>query len=224
MTENSTKTECDRCGTCCIKGGPALHHEDGILLRLKFLKREQLVTIRKGEPVLSLSSRAPVPAENEIVKIKGSNIEWSCLFFRETEASCAIYEHRPLECSLLKCWDPADLERVAEKNLLSRHDILSPHDPFLPFIREHEKECSLESLPLFLAALERNESRQKGLTELSSLVNKDLALRSKVWARFHLSLDLELFLFGRPLFKILQPLGLETQEINGACVLSLTPS
>ena len=28
MSKPELKTECERCGTCCMKGGPALHLED----------------------------------------------------------------------------------------------------------------------------------------------------------------------------------------------------
>ncbi len=42
-------TECIRCGTCCKKGGPVLHHEDKDILRGGHVGYEHLVTLRKGE-------------------------------------------------------------------------------------------------------------------------------------------------------------------------------
>ncbi len=223
MTENIIKTECDCCGICCTKGGPALHYDDSALLQDNFLTAEYLITIRKGEPVLSLSTGNPEPTQSEIVKIKGRGAEWTCLFFQEKGAKCTIYEHRPLECSLLKCWETADLENVSGRNLLSRYDIIPPHDPIIPFIKAIDEKCSLENLAQHLSALNRENSRQQAVNELTSLVNTDLAIRSQAIAELHFSLDLELFFFGRPLFKILNQFGVETHEINGICCLSVTP-
>ena len=224
MTGNKTKTECDRCGTCCIKGGPALHYEDRTLLLNNCLAQEHLITVRKGEPVFSLSAENPEPAHSEIVKVKGRGSEWTCLFFQEKDASCAIYEHRPLECSLLKCWDTADLEKVAGRSLLSRYDIIAPHDPLLPFIKNHDERCSLENLALLLSAVSREGSQQQAITDLTGLVNTDMAIRSQAYAKSRFSLDLELFFFGRPLFKILNQFDIETHEENGICNLSLASS
>jgi Fe-S-cluster containining protein len=221
MTVDTIKTECDRCGTCCEKGGPALHYEDMTLLQNNWLNPEQLITIRKGEPVFSLAAEDPTPAQTELVKIKGSGSTWTCIFFQDKEASCTIYGHRPLECSLLKCWDSLDLEKVAGRNLISRHDIIATHDPVLPFIKTHEEKCSLENLDLLRSALNSEDSQQQAIIDLTTLVNTDIVIRSQAYAKFRFGLDLELFYFGRPLFKILEQFGLKTFENNGICSLSL---
>ena len=221
ITVDTIKTECDRCGTCCEKGGPTLHYEDRTLLQNNLLKPEQLITIRKGEPVFSLDAEDPTPAQSELVKIKGSGSKWTCMFLQENEAACTIYEHKPLECSLLKCWDTLDLEEVAGINLLSRYDIIATHDPVLPFIKIHEEKCSLENLNLLLSALNREYSQPQAITDLTALVNSDLAIRSQAYAKYRFGLDLELFYFGRPLFKILEQFGLKPLEKNGICSLSL---
>jgi Fe-S-cluster containining protein len=224
MSKNIIKTECDRCGTCCTKGGPALHYGDKKLLLNNRLKPEHLLTIRKGEPVISLSTENPEPAQSEIVKLKGRGSEWACLFFQKNEAKCTIYEERPLECTLLKCWETKDLEQVAGKSLMSRFDIIAPHDPIIPFIEASDEQCSLERLPRLLSALSRENTRLQAMADLTSLVNADLAIRLQAFAEFHFSLDLELFYFGRPIFKILDQFGITTHEANGTCSLSLAPS
>jgi Fe-S-cluster containining protein len=220
MTGHSVKTGCDRCGTCCEKGGPALHYADGQLLWDKRLTPEALITIRKGEPVFSLSAENFAPAQSEIVKIKGQGMAWTCLFYRGKEAGCAIYGNRPLECSLLKCWETAALEKIAGRNLLSRYDIIVPDDPILPYIRSHENTCSLENLFHLISAVKEKRSCRQAIDELTGLANADLAIRSQVLARFHLSLDLELFFFGRPIFTILQEFGIDVDAAHGICSLS----
>ena len=46
-----TAGECRRCGTCCEKGGPALHGEDRPLVDRGQVPARCLFTIRAGEPV-----------------------------------------------------------------------------------------------------------------------------------------------------------------------------
>ena len=59
------------------------------------------------------------------------------------------------------------------------------------------------------------------INDLSELVNNDLAIRSLAYTKLNLSLDLELFFFGRPLFTILTQFGIETHEENGVFRLSV---
>jgi Fe-S-cluster containining protein len=222
MPNRRIKTECDRCGTCCLKGGPALHHEDMKLLRNGLIKPGHLITVRQGEPVFSLNARHSEPARSELVKIKGTGREWTCLFYMATETSCAIYRDRPLECSLLKCWDTMDLENVAGRNLISRYDILAPQDPLLPFIKTHDEICSLAHLGPLLAAVKKKKSHHQAMIDLTELVQRDLEIRTRAYGTFHFSLDLELFYFGRPLFTILSQFGIDAHEERG--IVHLFPS
>jgi Fe-S-cluster containining protein len=214
MPKRKLKNECERCGTCCLKGGPALHIEDQKLLLQNFIDRESLITIRKGEPVISLEDRKTEWIKTELVKLKGKGAKWSCVFYDQDDTSCSIYKHRPLECVLLKCWDTAELTAIAGKNLLSRFDIIPAHEPVIEYIQRHEKECSLEFIEHLI--IEQNGAINRNtLAELSELVNKDLVLRSEALAHLNFTLDLELFYFGRPLFKILSQFALIPREVNG---------
>jgi Fe-S-cluster containining protein len=201
-----------------MKGGPALHIEDKNLLQQKLIDRESLITIRRGEPVLSLEEKRPEWAKNEIIKLKGKYAKWSCVFYDQDSSSCSIYQHRPLECVLLQCWNTVELEAIAGKKLLSRFDIISPDEPIINYIHRHEKECGLEVLDQ-LSIKQNRKISNNSLAELTELVNKDLALRSEALMHFNLNLDLELFYFGRPLFKILSRFALIPREVNGKIVL-----
>ena len=112
------RNQCMRCGTCCLKGGPALHTEDLQLVLQNRIQLAHLVTIRQGEPALSTLGDRLEYLQAEIIKLKGQANDWACLFFDRQTTSCTIYQHRPLECSLLKCWDTGDLERIVNKNLI----------------------------------------------------------------------------------------------------------
>jgi len=214
MSKPKLKTECERCGTCCIKGGPALHLEDKRLLEQKCIDRECLITIRKGEPVFSLKENKIEWAGKEIVKLKGKHTEWTCLFYEQESSSCSIYLHRPLECILLRCWDTTEAEAIAGKKLLNRIDIISQNEPVMKYIQRHEKECSLEILHQLNTKSPKTIDKNI-LAELTGLVNKDLALRTEALNHLNFTLDLELFYFGRPVFKILSQFNLIPREING---------
>ena len=204
-----------------MKGGPALHIEDRKLLIKKFIDRESLITIRRGEPVFSLEESTQKWATTEIIKLKGKHAEWSCIFYKQNSFSCSIYKQRPLECIRLKCWNTTELEAIAGKNLLNRFNIISSDEAIIKYIHRHEKVCGLEILDQLI--LKQNGKFDKNtLAELNELVNKDLALRSEALMNLNLNLDLELFYFGRPLFKILSQFSLIPREVNGKIILMQT--
>jgi len=200
-------TGCIRCGTCCLKGGPALHKEDKDILLAGHIGREQLVTIRKGELIFSPLSGKLEPSQKEFVKIAGKGKGWSCCYYDAEKASCAIYSHRPLECRILKCWDTEQLLSVVGKDTIVRADILSPDDPILKHVEIHETTCSLQRVEDVISGLLKEKDDPELLAELSALIHEDLAMRSRAIDEFQLSVEAELFIFGRPLFKILNARG-----------------
>ena len=208
-TTSKNVTGCIRCGTCCLKGGPALHEQDRNILLEGHIGRERLITIRKGELAFSPLSGKLEPIQKELVKIAGKGGGWSCCFYDTEKASCVIYSHRPLECNLLKCWDTEELLSVIGKGTLARADILGPDDPLVTCIEQHETGCSLERAEALISALLKKKDDPESLAELFALVNEDLAIRSRAIAEFGLSLEAELFVFGRPLFKILNARGFQ---------------
>jgi len=222
MKISPLQKECRRCGTCCLKGGPALHPEDLPLLQYNFLHREDLITIRQGEPLLPLAGKNPQPAPTEIIKIKGSGADWTCIFFTRENTSCRIYDRRPLECSLLQCWNTVNLEKVAGKNLLNLYDIIDLHDPARPFIEEHKVQCPLDTLGNLLGKATRGNDHRAAMLQLTKLVNTDLLIRSQAHDELQFSLDLELFYFGRPLFLILKQFGMEVLEEHGNLILQVS--
>ena len=119
-----------------------------------------------------------------------------------------------MECILLKCWDTNELEAVAGKKLLNRFEIISQNEPVMKYIEKHERECNLEILSR-IDTKSQNAVDKNILAKLTELVNMDLAIRSEALNHLNFSLDLELFYFGRPVFKILSQFNLIPREING---------
>ncbi|MFP4453104.1 MAG: YkgJ family cysteine cluster protein, partial [Desulfobacterales bacterium] len=104
------QNKCIRCGTCCEKGGPALHMDDLKKVLDKSISPEKLYTIRKGEMVYDNVKGGLVKTPQEIVKIKSSQGSRACIYYEEEKKACRIYEIRPLECRIMACWDSAPSE------------------------------------------------------------------------------------------------------------------
>jgi Fe-S-cluster containining protein len=205
----SEQVTCKKCGNCCKKGGPALHNQDLELVRSGKIPIRSLITIRKGELVLNPVAGKIQPATVELVKIIGTGRQWDCCYYDE-DVGCTVYDHRPYACRLLKCWDTGEILDLVEKDTLSRFDILDEENPLLSVIKEHERMCPCEDLGRIQSHFAQLSDQEKN--ELEKLVRNDLRFRARVISDFQLKLSEELFYFGRPLFQLLQPLGVRISE------------
>lgn len=205
-------TNCTRCGTCCLKGGPILHHEDKKILRAGHIGYQHLITIRKGEMAYNPIKGKLEPVHKEIVKVAGRGENWSCVFYDAEKASCTIYSHRFLECRLLKCWDTSEIMSIIGRNTIIRADIINPNDPIMSVIETHEQECSYQEVETLLSALSKKKEKSAPLKRLTELVRKDLSIRSFALSELGLKAEFELFIFGRPLFKVLKDRGLTVHK------------
>lgn len=201
-------TECIRCGTCCRKGGPVLHYEDKKILATHHEIYPHLVTIRRGELTYNPVREVVEQAHHEMIKISGRDDSWTCFFYRQDDASCMIYDHRFLECRLLKCWQPEDVMGIVGRNLLCRSDIINHHDPVLEVIQMHEKECSLPELKRLADEVSTGTENADALKRVSERLQQDFAIRSYAFSNLGLNRDFEFFIFGRPLRDILRDFGL----------------
>jgi len=212
METGTEKQTCDRCGSCCKQGGPALHSQDLVLVRSGSLTFEHLVTVRKGELAYQPLKESATPVVEEFLKLQGRSGSWCCRFYDETGKACTIYNHRPVACGLLDCTSPEALLAITGKDLLTRFDCMSIDDPLLLMVRQHEQECPCPDMTLLSTELGSATGRSKLLDELTRLVNTDLAFRQQASRTQGLSVAAELFYFGRPLFQLLLPLGVRVQE------------
>jgi len=180
------------------------------LLRGGYLPMANLITIRRGELAHNPLSGIIEPILSELVKIRGTGQEWCCWYYEPASKGCSIYGNRPLACGILKCWQPEETLALVGKDLLSRLDILDDDDPLHPLVLEHERLCPCPDI----GDVEKTLSKQAGniLPSLEDQVNIDLAFRDTVVKEFNLPLSLELFLFGRPLFQLLQAFGVAVSE------------
>jgi Fe-S-cluster containining protein len=192
----SSITGCRRCGICCDKGGPGLHAEDRVLIDSGLIPARHLYTLREGEIVNDAIKGCLLPLESEMIKIKGRNRAWTCVFFDKTGSACRIYEHRPLECRILKCWDTRDIEAEYSRNRLTRKDLLSGIPGLWSLIEDHEQRCSHVTLRKLLDLKTEGDAANKAVQEM---VEYDRSIRTLVAEKAGVESDMLDFIFGRPL-------------------------
>ena len=209
------QTECNRCGTCCANGGPALHMQDRELIEGGSIPISHLITIRKGELVHNPVTNRLQAAKNELIKINGVGKEWSCFYFDADHKGCIIYDRRPVACQALECWDTEAVEQLIEKDLLSRADLIELDDPLYQAVVDHESNFPCPDLESILTQGSPSQSR-----ELEDAANREVLFRTELVSTHGLSLGEELFYFGRPLFHLLISVGARVQESAGRLLVN----
>lgn len=219
MTVPAEKQACDRCGSCCLQGGPALHGSDITLLHSGQLQRHHLVTIRKGELAFPPFADRPAPVTAEFLKLQGRQGSWCCMFYDEQARACTIYDQRPMACGLFDCTAPEPMLAITGKDLLTRYDCIDPDDLLLPSVQLHDREFPCPDMAAITSGLNTPADRASLLAELTLQVNGELAFRQRLAARRRFSVAVEMFYFGRPLFQLLLPLGVKIREIPDGLLL-----
>ncbi len=198
---NVRMQECKRCGRCCRAGGAVLHLKDRQLVVSGYLKPKDLVTFRRGELAHDPRTGELVVLESELIKIRGKGKIGECIFQDPKDNGCRIYDNRPLECRLLKCWDTSHLERVLMKDLLTREALIPEGSLLGNLIVQHQRVFDLVCLtPLY--SREKHVSFSRTVKEVQI---KESEFRSKVMEKFSLEKDDMDFFFGRPVVEVLEP-------------------
>jgi len=218
---NISKTkpkECIRCGTCCIKGGPSFHLEDKFLIDKGIIPSKYIYTIRKGERSYDNVKECFFPASSDILKLKGQKDSWTCIFFNEITNHCKIYEHRPMECKILKCWDTREIEKNYAKNRLTRQDLISSVEGLWEIVEGHQERCSYDMLQFFIDSLNKGK-KDEALKGILEIIEYDIQIRELVVQKAGLETDLTDFLFGRPITETIKIYGLKIKKKEDKYIL-----
>ncbi|SMF15807.1 Putative zinc-or iron-chelating domain-containing protein [Desulfovibrio gilichinskyi] len=209
-SDNKVMKECKQCGTCCRKGGPALHSQDLQLLNSESgIDLTDIVTLRKGEMVYDQPEGAVVPLKSEILKIKGTGQEWVCKFLAPSTQACRIYKNRPLECQVLFCGDPEPLLKIYDKERITRKDVLPEGHPVFEIIEEHDQKCSPQKLAeLAKNILENWENSAELQVDLLEMLVYDKSIRDLLVEKSGLPADSMDFFFGRSLNRVVSGFGI----------------
>ena len=211
VEDNNQIKKCKRCGTCCKKGGPSFHLEDKVLIEKGFILSRHLYTIREGELAYDNVMGSLQPVSTDTIKIKGQRDSWTCIFYEAQENRCKIYENRPVECRVLKCWNTADIEKIYSKNRLTRKDLISEVEGLWDLVEDHQKRCSYEEVKKFVGTL-KGEKRNDAMERLIEMIRYDTQLRTLVKEKGGVDPEMLDFLFGRPLAKTIENYGLNIKR------------
>ena len=214
---------CRQCGTCCKKGGPALHAEDMGLLISGVLQLQDLCAFRTGEFVRDTSNGRIVPLPAEIVKIappfRARPDDWTCRFLTG-DNRCFIHGSKPAECEALFCEEPSALLAMQDHERLDRIKILKELKTpawLADSVEAHEERCAYGPLAELAGQMaDDKESRQAFL----HVVEYDRAFRDLIVEKGRVKPEMLDFLFGRPLMKTIIMFGIDArQNADGSVTL-----
>ena len=194
---------CSKCGTCCRSGGPSLHVEDRYLVERGFIHTRHLYTIRRGEMARDPIRSGLVRVDGDIIKIKGRNGHWACLFWDPGSNRCRIYTHRPLECRELECWDTSRIEQMYDRGRLSRCDLLSGIKGLWELVVDHDRRCSFDRVQGLLRDTTGPDA-EKARRHLAEICAYDAEIRRLMVSRGRLEAAMLDFLLGRPVEQVLR--------------------
>jgi len=204
-------TECIRCGTCCQKGGPSFHLEDRMLIEKGVILLKYLYTIREGELSYDNIKGHLVPAGSDIIKTKGQKGSWTCFFFNEQNNECQIYDSRPLECRVLKCWDTRGIEKIYSQNRLTRKDLIAGIEGLGDLVEDHQTRCSYEKVQGYLESLGEGKNR-KALEGILAILQYDTQIRLLAVQEGGLDPEMTDFLLGRPITETIRMYGFKVEK------------
>jgi Fe-S-cluster containining protein len=207
----ASRPYCVRCGECCRGGSPSLHLEDLGLWSQGLLSPRDLFTLRKGELVHLNIEGSLGPLPEELVKIKPHPETAHCVFYREQDCSCSIYEHRPLQCRVQACWAPGSLKELWHTQKLTRRDLLRDDQEMLEIMRAHDDRCAPEKLEAAHAEWCESAS-EAALKPILDQLRYDTALRALVTERLGLADEELQFFFGRSLIHLVRAYGLRVDR------------
>jgi Fe-S-cluster containining protein len=199
MTAENDTLGCRRCGTCCRKGGPALHLQDRELVVQGVIHTRHLYTLRRGEPALDPVREELIRVDGDIIKIKGRAAAAVCRFFDVGLNACGIYAQRPLECRELACWDTQRLEAAYTRGRLTRADLLAGVEGLWEVIEDHGRRCDYERIRGMMDRAGSPAGGAAARRELGELERYDVEIRNLLAARGGIEPEMLDFLLGRPL-------------------------
>lgn len=200
IQSENIQSQCKRCGTCCRKGGPALHIEDQHLVDSGKIPLKHLMTIRQGEPAYDNVAGRIAPAVTDIIMIKavkGSSTQ--CPFYDAANRGCGIYDYRPLECRALACWDPEELKAIYNTRRLTRRHLLAKVEGLWALVMDHQELCDYGHIADLADKIRLQPQDGDHQSELLELIHYDKSIRDITIEQSKIDAEMLEFLFGRPL-------------------------
>ncbi|MCP4666457.1 MAG: YkgJ family cysteine cluster protein, partial [Deltaproteobacteria bacterium] len=203
------RTHCIRCGECCIASSPTLQKKDIPLVKKGILERKNLYTIRARELVRDPVQEKLIATDKELIKIKEKGRAGVCVYYDEEARACSIYEHRPLQCAALACWDTTLFHEAYNTPKAGRKDIVG-NRILLGLMEAHDRRCSYAELE---ASVKRIQGEgEKAIQKILELLKYDYHFRPFISKKMDIAPEEMDFLFGRPLMDTIHMFGLQVMR------------
>ena len=203
------RTHCIRCGECCLASSPTLQLEDVALIENGAIDKCRLYTIRVGELVRNPVLEKLTTTDKELIKIREKSHAGVCVYYDEETRACSIYEHRPLQCAALACWDTTLFKEAYNTPKAGRKDIVR-NGILLGLMEAYDRRCSYGELE---ACVKRIEGEgEKAIQEILKLLRYDYHFRPFISKKMDITPEEMDFLFGRPLIDTIHMFGLKVEK------------
>jgi Fe-S-cluster containining protein len=180
---------------------------------------KDLYTIRKGEFAYDNVKGCLMPVDSDIIKIKGKDDTWTCIFFDDQSKECSIYNDRPLECRALKCWDTDELEKMYARHRLTRDDLISEVEGLWDLIKDHQERCDYEKIKKLIGDLD-GPHQDRVRKKILEIIQYDAEIRKLVLEKGGLDPTMLEFIFGRPLTQTLPGYGIKIRQEGGKTIVT----
>jgi Fe-S-cluster containining protein len=209
---------CVRCGDCCRKSSPTLHLEDLELLQNNRIPWNQLVTLRRGEPVLSPFEEQVFFLLDERIKIREMAGTQECMFLDGNGNGCQIYANRPLQCRAQACWDGEPAKQLGKQPYLTRRDIFPEVELLLELLTEHDRRCSFDRLQQAFQQLQADQG--ESIEAVIELLRYEEHFRNFLAEQLNIPSDTLELIFGRSYADLVPLFGFRVEvETDGTCCL-----
>jgi Fe-S-cluster containining protein len=212
--ENPPLAQCRQCGTCCRKGGPALHGEDRFLVENGRLPLSALETLRQGQLVRDNVSNELIILDSDIIKIKGAGGISACTFLSSANR-CEIYDSRPRECRLLQCWNTGPLTQAYSRNRLTRQELIGKIGYLWDLVQTHQIRCDYARIYHLIRSFRSSAIPANVPPELGEILSYDIHIRELITQTSPQLRSQMPFLLGQPLTTSLIPQGLQITSTDG---------
>ncbi|MGB5984783.1 MAG: hypothetical protein WBG37_05710, partial [Desulfobacterales bacterium] len=166
-----------------------------------------LETLRQGQKVRDNVRNELIRLTSDIIKIKSVAGNSACIYLTPAH-TCEIYDQRPQECRLLKCWDTEALVHSYRRNRLTRRDLIGNIPKLWDLVQTHQTRCDYARIYPLIQTLRDHAAPSKVPPELGEIIAYDAHFRTLIAEKAPQFKNQILFLLGQPLVTSLAPLGL----------------
>jgi len=215
---NAKRTQCIRCGECCLGAAPSLQLRDLLRVTKGPIRRSDLYTVRLGELVRDNIQGKLRITEEEIIKVKEKEGRGGCIFYDDRGRCCTIYERRPVQCAAMACWDSTQFIQVYSEPKATRKDII--HDTnLLRLMAAHEETCGYAALDRHVREIE--PAGEQAIHRILKILRFDHDIRMLTREKLGVDAGEMDLIFGRPLTETIPMFGLKViREPDGSFLLT----